>query len=37
MLAVCQTDGALAERVGWICLGYVRRVSVMWTVDDVVG
>jgi len=37
MLAVCQTNGALAERVGWIRLGYVRRVSVTQTIDDVVG
>jgi len=36
MLAVCQTSGAVAERVGSIRPRYVRRVSVMWTVDDVV-
>jgi len=36
MLAVCQTSGALAERVGWIRLGYVRRVSITQAVDDVV-
>jgi len=37
MLAVCQTGGVLAERVGWIWLGYVRRVSMTQTIDDVVG
>jgi len=37
MLAVCQTSGALAERVVWIWLGYVRRVSITQAVGDVVG
>jgi len=37
MLAVCQTGGAPAERVGLIWLGYVRRVSITQAVDDVVG